>query len=100
MHRIQKAYQTGITEQITDDDLKYLLSNPQLESFLHNIYKTSKLPDHVTSWIVTPQKYLNNAPKNAIPNEEICSVPDSVNNFRGRIGITPFKLKPAKKSKQ
>lgn len=100
MNRIQKAYQTGITDQITDDDLNYLLSNPQLESFLHNIYKTSKLPDHVTSWVVTKQKDLNNAPENAIPNEQIPSVPDSVNNFSGRIGITPFKLKPAKKSKQ
>lgn len=101
MNRIQKAYQTGLTDQITDDDIEYLVANPQLESFLHNIYKTSKLPNHVTSWLYNDQKDLNNAPKNAIPDEQIHSVPDSVNNFSGRIGIEPFKLKPAaKKFKQ
>ena len=74
--------------------MKYLVKNPELESFLHNVYKTSKLKNKRTESIEAQQDYVNNFPEGADPKAYIASVPDSVNNYKGRIGIGKFKMLP------
>lgn len=91
--RIKKYYR-GEIGQISDDDMKYLVKNPELESFLHNIYKTSKLKNKRTESIEAQQDYVNNFPEGADPKAYIASVPDSANNYKGRIGIGKFKMLP------
>ncbi len=88
-----KAYYQGQSD-ILDEDWNYVHSNPELESALHNLYKTSKLPNHRTTVTQTEQQYTNNMPKGADPKANIGSVPDSTNNYKGRLGIGQYKMLP------
>lgn len=92
MNRI-KNYYLGKAE-VSDKDWNYVHSNPELESFLHNVYKNSKIQGVNTTISRTPQYATNNFPKGAEPNVTISSVPDSTNNYKGRIGIGKFVMKP------
>ena len=74
--------------------MNYLVKNPELESFLHNVYKTSKLSNKRTESIEAHQDYVNNFPEGADPKAYIASVPDSANNYKGRIGVGKFKMLP------
>lgn len=93
LNRIKNYYQ-GKTDDISDDDWNYLTSNPELESTLHNIYKTSTLPNHRTVVTNFAQQAVNNVPKGADPNARIDAVPDSTNNYKGYIGVGQFKMLP------
>ncbi len=97
-NRIKNYYQ-GQTDGISNDDQNYLLSNPELESALHNLYKISKLPNkHITS-IKSEQSSVNNLPKGADPDKYIASVPDSTNNYKGRLGVGQFQMLPTQQQK-
>lgn len=87
-----KAYYQGQSDTLSDEDWNYIYSNPELESALHNIYKASKLPNHRTTVTTTEQQYTNNMPKGADLKANISSVPDSTNNFKGRLGIGQYKM--------
>ena len=92
MNRI-KNYYLG-KDNISEEDWNYVYSNPELESFLHNVYKNSKLPNVRTAVSEDQQKYTNNFPRGAKPDVKIVSVPDSTNNYKGRIGIGKFVMQP------
>lgn len=89
-----KAYYQGQSDALSQEDWKYIYSNPELESALHNIYKESKLPNHRTIVTATEQQDTNNTPKGADLKANISSVPDSTNNFKGRLGIGQYKMLP------
>ena len=89
-----KAYYQGHSDTLSDEDWNYVYSNPELESALHNLYKTSKLPNHRTTVTWTEQQYTNNMPKGADTKADISSVPDSTNNYKGRLGIGQYKMLP------
>lgn len=91
-NRIKNYYQGK--SDITDQDWEYLQDNPELESALHNIYKTSTLPNHRTVATNFVQQDVNNVPKGADPNARIDAVPDSTNNYKGYIGVGQFKMLP------
>ena len=88
-----KNYYLG-KANISEEDWNYVYSNPELESFLHNVYKNSKLPNVRTAVSEDQQKYTNNFPRGAKPDVTIASVPDSTNNYKGRIGIGKFVMQP------
>ena len=88
-----KNYYLGKAD-ISRKDWNYVYSNPELESFLHNVYKNSKLPNVRTAVSEDQQKYTNNFPRGAKPDVKIVSVPDSTNNYKGRIGIGKFVMQP------
>lgn len=90
-NRVKNWYQ-GKSDELSDEDWKYIDANPELESALHNIYKVSKLPNKRTTITNQPAQFLNNMPKGADPNARVSSVPDSTNNFKGRIGVGQFKM--------
>ena len=90
MNRV-KNYYLGKAD-ISREDWNYVYSNPELESFLHNVYKNSKLPNVRTAVSEDQQKYTNNFPRGAKPDVKIVSVPDSANNYKGRIGIGKFVM--------
>ena len=90
-NRVKNWYQ-GKSNKLSDEDWGYLLNNPELESALHNIYKVSKLPNKRTTSIIAIAQYANNMPKGADPNARIPVVPDSTNNFKGRLGVGQFKM--------
>lgn len=96
-NRVKNWYQ-GKSNELSDEDWEYILDNPELESALHNIYKVSKLPNKRTTVFNNSAKYTNNMPKGADPNALVLSVPDSTNNFKGRLGVEQFKM--LKKPKQ
>ena len=96
-NRIKNFYQ-GKANKLSDEDWNYLYDNPELESALHNIYKVSKLPNKTTTVTISKAKSVNNMPKGADPEAEVESVPDSTNNFKGRLGVGQFKM--LKKPKQ
>lgn len=89
-----KAYYQGRTDTISDDDWNYLISNPELESTLHNIYKFSKIPNKRDTAVISAQSSVNNMPKGANPDVYIASVPDSINNYKGRLGVGQFQMLP------
>ena len=89
-----KSYYQGKTDDISDDDWNYLMSNPELESALHNIYKFSKIPNKRDTVAISAQSGVNNMPKGANPNVYIASVPDSTNNYKGRLGVGQFQMLP------
>lgn len=93
MKRAQAYYQ-GRANYLSDDDWKYIHSYPELESFLHNVYKNSKLPNVRIAITKDYQKNTNNFPRGAKPDVTIMSVPDSTNNYKGYIGIGKFVMKP------
>ena len=97
-NRIRNYYQ-GKTGDISDDDWNYLMSNPELESALHNLYKISKLPNKHTIVAKTSQSDVNNMPKGADPDMYIASVPDSTNNYKGRLGVGQFQMLPTQQQK-
>lgn len=86
-----KNYYLGKAD-ISREDWNYVYSNPELESFLHNVYKNSKLPNVQTAVSEDKQKNTNNFPRGAKPDVTIASVPDSTNNYKGRIGIGKFVM--------
>lgn len=88
-----KAYYQG-TGGLATEDWKYLQDNPELESALHNIYKTSKLPNHRTIATTVVQQGTNNVPKGADPEARIDAVPDSTNDFVGYLGVGQYKMLP------
>lgn len=90
-NRVKNWYQ-GKSDELSDEDWKYIDANPELESALHNIYKVSKLPNKRTTITNIPAQYANNMPKDADPKARINSVPDSTNNFKGRLGVGQFKM--------
>lgn len=90
-NRIRNYYQ-GQTDDISDDDWNYLMSNPELESALHNLYKISKLPNKHITVTNSAQSSVNNMPKGADPDKYIASVPDSTNNYKGRLGVGQFQM--------
>lgn len=92
MNRI-KNYYLGKSD-ISEEDWNYVYSNPELESFLHNVYKNSKLPNVRTAVSEDQQKYTKNFPRGAKPDVKIASVPDSTDNYKGRIGIGKFVMQP------
>lgn len=92
-NRIKNYYQ-GKTDHLSDDDWNYLTSNPELESTLHNIYKTSTLPNKRIIAVMSVQSTVNNMPKGANPDVYIASVPDSTNNYKGRLGVGQFQMLP------
>lgn len=92
MNRI-KNYYLGKSD-ISEEDWNYVYSNPELESFLHNVYKNSKLPNVRTAVSEDQQKYTKNFPRGAKPDVKIASVPDSTNNYKERIGIGKFIMQP------
>ena len=96
-NRIKNWYQ-GKSNKLSDEDLIYIYDNPELESALHNIYKVSKLPNKTTTTFNIPAQSANNMPKGADPEALVESVPDSTNNFKGRLGVGQFKM--LKKPKQ
>ena len=96
-NRIKNWYQ-GKSNEISDEDWNYINDNPELESALHNIYKVSKLPNKMTTIATNTAQHTNNMPKGADPKARISSVPDSTNNFNGRLGVGQFKM--LKKPKQ
>ena len=96
-NRIKNWYQ-GKSIQLSIEDWEYLRNNPELESALHNIYKVSKLPNKRTTISNNTAEYVNNMPKGADPKARVESVPDSTNNFEGRLGVGQFKM--LKKPKQ
>lgn len=96
-NRIKNWYQ-GKSNELSDEDWKYLYDNPELESALHNIYKVSKLPNKRTIVTAIPAQYVHNMPKGADPKADIDAVPDSTNNFKGFLGVGQFKM--LKKPKQ
>ena len=96
-NRVKNWYQ-GKTDELSNEDWKYVMDNPELESALHNIYKVSKLPNKMTVATIIPAQNVNNMPKGADPKASILSVPDSTNNFKGRLGVGQFKM--LKKPKQ
>lgn len=95
MNRVKNYYLGNIN--LSDEDWKYVYSNPELESFLHNVYKNSKLPNVQTTIGLNKQGSTNNFPRGAEPNVIIESVPDSTNNYKGRIGIGQFVMQPRQK---
>ena len=97
-NRIRNYYQ-GQTDDISNDDWNYLLSNPELESALHNLYKISKLPNKHITFIKSEQSSVNNMPKGADPDKYIASVPDSTNNYKGRLGVGQFQMLPTQQQK-
>ena len=96
-NRVKNWYQ-GKTDVLSEEDWKYINDNPELESALHNIYKVSKLPNKRTTISNNTAEYVNNMPKGADPKARVESVPDSTNNFEGRLGVGQFKM--LKKPKQ
>lgn len=90
-NRVKNWYQ-GKSDELSDEDWKYIDANPELESALHNIYKVSKLPNKRTTITNQPAQFLKNMPKGADPNARVSSVPDSTNNFKDRIGVGQFKM--------
>lgn len=97
-NRIRNYYQ-GKTDGMSSDDWSYLIMNPELESALHNLYKISKLPNKHTVATITTQSYVNNMPKGADPDKIIPSVPDSTNNYIGRLGVGQFQMLPIQQQK-
>lgn len=93
-NRVKNYYQGKTDGDLSNDDWNYLYSNPELESALHNIYKASKLPNKRIAVTATRQSNVNNMPKGANPDATIVSVPDSTNNYKGRIGIGQFTMLP------
>lgn len=93
MNRVAKYYR-GEVDDISDDDWLYVKNNPQLGSFLHNVYKNSKLPNKRISVSMALAKNTNNMPKGADPNAKVDVVPDSTNNYKGLIGIGHYKMLP------
>ena len=96
-NRIKNWYQ-GKTDELSNEDWRYRYDNPELESALHNIYKVSKLPNKRTTISTNTAVYVNNVPKDADLKARVKSVPDSTNNFKGRLGVGQFKM--LKKPKQ
>ena len=96
-NRIKNWYQ-GKTDELPYEDVEYIDANPELESALHNLYKVSKLPNKTTTIATNTAQYVNNMPKGADPKADVVAVPDSTNNFKGRIGVGQFKM--LKKPKQ
>lgn len=96
-NRVKNWYQ-GKSNDISDEDWKYVHDNPELESALHNIYKVSKLPNKRTTVTISAAEHTNNMPKGADPKADIDAVPDSTNNFKGFLGVGQFKM--LKKPKQ
>ena len=97
-NRVKNWYQ-GKSYKLSYEDWKYLSDNPELESALHNLYKVSKLPNKkTTTGTQGIAQHLNNMPKGADPKALVLSVPDSTNNFKGRLGVGQFKM--LKKPKQ
>lgn len=94
MNRV-KNYYLGKSD-LSDDDWMYITDNPELESFLHNVYKNSKIQGVNTTVTEGPQSKTNNFPKGADPNAKISFVPDSANNYKGYIGVGKFKMLPTK----
>lgn len=97
-NRIKNYYQ-GKSKDLEDDDFNYLLDNPELESALHNIYKASKLPNKRTIIQSDLQCTTHNMPKGADPDKYIASVPDSTNNYKGRLGVGQFQMLPTQQQK-
>ena len=91
MNRVAKFYR-GETNYITQADMDYVTGNPQLESYLHNVYKNSKLPNKKIYLGTSDAKDTNNMPKGADPNAQVASVPDSNNNYKGYIGIGQYTM--------
>lgn len=97
-NRIKNYYQ-GQTDDLSDDDWIYLISNPELESALHNLYKISKLPNKHITVAKSAQSNVNNIPKGADPDRYIASVPDSTNKYKGRLGVGQFQMLPTQQQK-
>lgn len=89
-NRIKNYYQGN--SDLSDEDWYYLLENPELESALHNLYKNSKLPNKRIAAAASYQRNTNNMPKGADPNASIDVVPDSTNNYKGYLGVQPYKM--------
>lgn len=92
MNRVKNSYLGKAN--LSDEDWNYVYSNPELESFLHNVYKNSKLPNVRIAVTKHQQKDTNNFPRGAKPDVTIMSVPDSTNNYKGYIGIGKFVMQP------
>lgn len=95
-----KNYYLGKADDLNSEDYAYIFSYPELESFLHNVYKNSKIQGVNTTMSDAPQFSLNNFPKGADPNELIPIAPDSSNNYKGYIGVGKFKMLPTKAGNQ
>lgn len=89
-NRIKNYYQGN--SELSDEDWGYLRQNPELESTLHNLYKNSKLPNKRIAATINYQRNTNNMPKGADPNASIDVVPDSTNNYKGYLGVQPYKM--------
>ena len=89
-NRIKNYYQGN--SELSDEDWDYLRKNPQLESALHNLFKNSKLPNKRIAATINYQHNTNNMPKGADPNAKIDVVPDSTNNYKGYLGVQPYKM--------
>ena len=91
-----KNYYLGKADDLNSEDYSYIFMYPELESFLHNVYKNSKIQGVNTTLGDGSQFALNNFPKGADPNELIPIAPDSANNYKGYIGVGKFKMLPTK----
>lgn len=65
MNRVKNAY-LGKSD-LSDEDWKYVTNNPELESFLHNVYKNSKINDVYITFTKSKQGSLNNMPRGGRP---------------------------------